>query len=242
MTTPTYNPYKALCLARDATDQQIEKAFRQTSYAYHPDRYPGDAAKEQHYKYLVNCRDDLKDPARRQSIDRKLRNVEATERQAAKNAERKERAVQAAKQRQAERAADRQELPSGLQRRDAHRGPRLGLTPNRRLPTRRIQTTSDTLASVANADTPSTPTSRPIRPIYRPPAVSEERRPPIERRNAQRQAPQRRPLLHAVPAELYEQQARLRNTVQDSWMPYDDCYTYIPAGSEGKTAPPKGNR
>jgi len=224
------NPYKVLRVPVDASQELINHAFREAAYSCHPDRYPGDPAKEQRYKHLVNCRNQLKDPETRKSINRALRTNQAAERQKKREVKRDQMLIQSAAERQAERAATRLEAPSpAIQRQGAIRGaqPSLG---HRQGPmsvsaSQRIQ-----LASTPSSAQPQ-PHSNPAVPSRYPTNRTAHWHPPpavthsdslIGRSNAKRQAPKRPPLLHNIPSELYEEQARLRNTVQQSWMPGDD--------------------
>lgn len=221
------NPYTALGVPVDASHSLIDHAFREASYACHPDRYPGDGAREECYKYLAHCRDQLKDSEARKKIDSELQLNGAIGRQKQRELKRDQMIRQAAAERQAERAAAHPE-PSfvGIQRQGAIRGlpafRRQGPLPDRRSLSQKVQENSEPSTISSKMHVPPRYQSRSARPVCRPPAANEDPVPLVDPSNAIRQAPKRPPLLHDVPAELYEQQARMRNAVQQSWMPGDD--------------------
>jgi len=217
-------PYEALKVSINATKEQIDHAFRARSFLCHPDRYRDDPIKEAQYKYLVNCRDMLKDPNSRETIDKIQRTKDAAERQKKREAKRDDVVIQAAAERQAQRAAlQRQPTNPGIQ----HQGAVKGISPVVRpgpASVSQVQSSQwvpGTSSANANQAATARQTSRGIRPIYRP-TRPEDADSPVGRSNARRQAPQRPRLLHNIPAELYEEQAEMRNTVQQSWMPGDD--------------------
>lgn len=47
--------YLVLGVKRDATDQQIKKAFRKLSLQYHPDKNKGDAEAEEKFKEISHA-------------------------------------------------------------------------------------------------------------------------------------------------------------------------------------------
>jgi len=61
--------YEVLGVTQDATQEQIEKAYRKKALQYHPDRNPGDA--EAHGKFIEaqTAYDTLKDSEKRQQYD-----------------------------------------------------------------------------------------------------------------------------------------------------------------------------
>jgi len=62
--------YQALGVGRQASPEEIKKAYRQAALKYHPDRNPGDAAAEQQFKQINEAYDILKDPEKRAMYDR----------------------------------------------------------------------------------------------------------------------------------------------------------------------------
>jgi len=222
------NPYRTLRVPADASDDLIDHAFREAAYSCHPDRYPSDSAKEERYKHLVHSRDQLKDPETRKRIDRALRTIQAAERQKKREAKCDQTLIQSAMERQGERAVTRREPPStAVQRQGAIRAP----PPTPRPGPPSTSTSARQRTHLSPSPPPAHPhphstsasssrhASQSVRPDHRPPPGPLSL---ITRSNAKRQAPKRPPLLHAIPAALYEEQARLRITVQQSWMPGGD--------------------
>ncbi len=64
------NPYEVLGVARDASDDEIKKAYHKLVMKYHPDRNAGDKAAEEKFKEVNNAFDILKDPQKRAAYDR----------------------------------------------------------------------------------------------------------------------------------------------------------------------------
>lgn len=62
--------YEILGVARDASPEEINKAFRKLALQYHPDRNPGDAAAHEHFKEVNEANGVLSDPDRRRRYDR----------------------------------------------------------------------------------------------------------------------------------------------------------------------------
>jgi len=64
------DPYSVLGVKRDATDSEIQKAFRRLAKKSHPDLFPGDKKAEDRFKELNAANDILGDPAKRARFDR----------------------------------------------------------------------------------------------------------------------------------------------------------------------------
>lgn len=62
--------YELLGVSRDATDEQIKKAYRKLARDYHPDANPGDAAAEEKFKAISLAYEVLRDPEKRERYDR----------------------------------------------------------------------------------------------------------------------------------------------------------------------------
>lgn len=61
--------YGALGVKRDASQDEIRKAYRQLARKYHPDVNPGDASSEARFKQINYANDVLSDPKRRKLYD-----------------------------------------------------------------------------------------------------------------------------------------------------------------------------
>ncbi|MBY0277619.1 DnaJ domain-containing protein [Candidatus Binatia bacterium] len=61
--------YAVLGVARDATPDQIKKAYRKLARKYHPDVNPGDKAAEERFKELSRAHDVLADETQRKNYD-----------------------------------------------------------------------------------------------------------------------------------------------------------------------------
>jgi molecular chaperone DnaJ len=62
--------YEVLGVPRDASNDDIKKAYRKLAMKYHPDRNSGDKAAEEQFKELAEAYDVLRDPRKREAYDR----------------------------------------------------------------------------------------------------------------------------------------------------------------------------
>jgi molecular chaperone DnaJ len=62
--------YEVLGVARDASPEQIKKAYRKLALKFHPDRNPGDKASEESFKEACEAYEVLSDAAKRSRYDR----------------------------------------------------------------------------------------------------------------------------------------------------------------------------
>src|SRR5207247_9531254 len=63
------NLYETLGVAKNASADEIKKAYRKLARQYHPDRNPGDAAAEAKFKEVQTAYDVLSDPEKRKQYD-----------------------------------------------------------------------------------------------------------------------------------------------------------------------------
>jgi molecular chaperone DnaJ len=67
--TRARSPYEILGVAKNATAEEIKKAYRKLARENHPDRNPGDAAAEERFKEIQGAYDVLSDPDKRKQYD-----------------------------------------------------------------------------------------------------------------------------------------------------------------------------
>lgn len=60
--------YEVLGVSRDASAEDIKKAYRKMALKYHPDRNPGDAAAEEKFKEAAEAYDVLSNPDKKAPI------------------------------------------------------------------------------------------------------------------------------------------------------------------------------
>ena len=62
--------YEILGVNRNASDEEIKKAYRQLAHRYHPDKNPGDKNAEEHFKEINAAYEVLKNPDKRAQYNR----------------------------------------------------------------------------------------------------------------------------------------------------------------------------
>ncbi|MCS6990568.1 MAG: molecular chaperone DnaJ [Chitinophagales bacterium] len=62
--------YEVLGVSRNATPEEIKKAYRKVAMQYHPDRNPGDKTAEEKFKEAAEAYEVLSDPEKRSRYDR----------------------------------------------------------------------------------------------------------------------------------------------------------------------------
>ena len=60
------DPYKVLGVSRDASDDEIKRAYRQLAKQYHPDRNPGDAEAAKKMQQINAAYEQIKNPEKAQ--------------------------------------------------------------------------------------------------------------------------------------------------------------------------------
>src|SRR2546421_12244683 len=67
---PRPDYYKTLGVGKNASEEEIKKAYRKLARQYHPDRNAGDKKAEERFKEISQAHDVLSDPDKRKQYDR----------------------------------------------------------------------------------------------------------------------------------------------------------------------------
>src|SRR5947209_14153019 len=70
METEKRDYYEVLGVGRNATDEEIKRAYRKLAVKFHPDKNPDDPHAEEKFKELGEAYDVLMDPDKRSAYDR----------------------------------------------------------------------------------------------------------------------------------------------------------------------------
>jgi DnaJ-class molecular chaperone len=65
--------YKLFGLSREASQEDIQQAYRESALKYHPDANPQDPQAEEHFKEIQQAYEVLSNPQRRQEYDKRFR-------------------------------------------------------------------------------------------------------------------------------------------------------------------------
>ena len=61
--------YEVLGVSKNATDEEIKKAYRKKAIQFHPDKNPGNKEAEEKFKEAAEAYDVLSNPEKRQRYD-----------------------------------------------------------------------------------------------------------------------------------------------------------------------------